>query len=955
MKKDLAIHKYLNQAPNKAHQFFDAEGHLNDSAVSLYVEAKLLQREAELPTSILHHIEECPHCQHEILEFYEWMKSDESVLALPTSQPYLDRVSQSPRHIRYIYSLTKSLTKTAAVLLVTVCAFVLYWFLYSPKPSSSASIQSPFKDPTINVAYSTWETDVEETKTFYLPNGSYFRVPAHAFCFRNGEPVKGKVQLKYREIRKLADLIVSGIPHNLSEGIDDQYLETAGIFEIRGWQGEEPVYLVNGKSIEVNMLSSNADTDFNHYFLQEKPNGLASLPLFISPAIADQKQAFWRYLNKSILACDTFADLSPEEILKQKSLEIHQIEQSIQHFQLLQAENKAINNYHSPLQKEAFLLSLDTEENPFLIKYQNQTWQYAGDNIDESPTQQNHWVLREKWDDLILTEQKYKALTLEGHRGTVNSALFSPDGKLIVTASTDHTAKLWSNQAQYLLSLEGHTAGINTAVFSPDGEYILTASNDHTAKVWTITGDRMVTLHGHQGAVLQASFSPDGRWILTTSADFTSRLWTARGELIKVFKHGFQHGTAQFSGNSQYFFTIPNEKQIILRNISGDSLATLKGNFNKVAFSQDSQYLITTSKNTVSGKASIWTIQGKRLRELDLNDEFAVFSPDGSHLVTFSGDDARLWYWNRKNPHGTQLIRNMMNIPEQKRDGHESKINQLGFSPDGKFIITASDDKTARIWSLGGGVLHTLRGHTGSVNSIEVSPNGLQVLTASHDNTAKLWVEREIKDVFELKLVKNNRRIQDHEGNLKEIKGKVFYSMVKLIDSHESQSPIVEARPQDNPLPELLERYELLLAETQALESQKVFKQSLCFRHFVVRQFGFYNCARISSSVFGEMEYELNVSSEKNYQGDVVKLFKMRNGDVASIQSFTSSRGKLFHLRLNPDLHERVLVIFPNDFVAVYKAGCPTKEGATPTKQNLELESQAKIFTKQDLDRILTR
>jgi WD40 repeat protein len=109
----------------------------------------------------------------------------------------------------------------------------------------------------------------------------------------------------------------------------------------------------------------------------------------------------------------------------------------------------------------------------------------------------------------------------------VSSAAFSPDGKRIVTASFDNTARIWdAATAKEIEVLRGHA--VDSAAFSPDGKRIVTASFDNTARIWdAATAKEIAVLHGHGDRVYSAAFSPDGSRIVTASWDKTARIWDA--------------------------------------------------------------------------------------------------------------------------------------------------------------------------------------------------------------------------------------------------------------------------------------------------------------------------------------------------------------------------------------------------------------------------------------------
>jgi WD40 repeat protein len=146
--------------------------------------------------------------------------------------------------------------------------------------------------------------------------------------------------------------------------------------------------------------------------------------------------------------------------------------------------------------------------------------------------------------------------TFQGHTGPLVSAVFSPDGRRVLTASYDNTARLWEvATGRLLVTFQGHTSKVNSTVFSPDGRQVLTASGniasailnedgDNTARFWEVESGKLLTIfRGHTREVTSAVFNSDGRRVLTASWDTTARLWeAASGRLLVIFQGHTEQG-----------------------------------------------------------------------------------------------------------------------------------------------------------------------------------------------------------------------------------------------------------------------------------------------------------------------------------------------------------------------------------------------------------------------------
>jgi WD40 repeat protein/serine/threonine protein kinase len=371
------------------------------------------------------------------------------------------------------------------------------------------------------------------------------------------------------------------------------------------------------------------------------------------------------------------------------------------------------------------------------------------------------------------------------HLAPVNHAAFSPDGKMVVTASDDKTAALWNrpDEITKVVRVQSwrHPAAVKGAWFSPDSHRIATICDDWTASVWDVeTGQRLFHPIKGTAPMFQAIFSPDGRWLLTASFDNTARVWdAATGEPISPpLKHGAGLSMARFSPNGRQVLgaTYGNVAQL-WDAITGERVGYQlhHGGFVLAAtFSPDGKRVLTASQDHTARLWQLTTDGGARLsvhHERPVID--AALGPgDRPRLLTGSHDrTAQIWDSSTGRPLGlpirlTDAVRNValssdgtkalacgdrtarvwkVGVPGEPERvlRHQGIVWRAAFSPDGSKVVTASDDFTAQIWDAdtAAPIAPPLR-HEQVVESAEFSPDGNLVATASRDRSARIWNAR---------------------------------------------------------------------------------------------------------------------------------------------------------------------------------------------------------------------
>jgi len=293
------------------------------------------------------------------------------------------------------------------------------------------------------------------------------------------------------------------------------------------------------------------------------------------------------------------------------------------------------------------------------------------------------------------------------HDDRVLSAVFSPDGRTVLTASADRRAAIWpmpnkpGDPAGEPTWLRGHTDTIWSAQFSADGSKVVTASRDGTARVWTLAEPESPTVHEFGDVhVWWAEFSRDGQRMLAATSDGAAHvIWIDAPERapIRLEGHTASVGDAHFDGRGDRVVTTSN-----------DGTARLFG------------------LDLVDGTA-------RELARLEHDDDVfrARFGPGDLQIVTASRDrSAKLWTIDDA---GTLVG------PPRVFDQHAGVVWAAELSPDARMLAIGAHDRAVEVWPLGGGPPVALLGHTSDVFRVRFSNDGRRVYSGSHDGTVRVW------------------------------------------------------------------------------------------------------------------------------------------------------------------------------------------------------------------------
>jgi WD40 repeat protein len=362
----------------------------------------------------------------------------------------------------------------------------------------------------------------------------------------------------------------------------------------------------------------------------------------------------------------------------------------------------------------------------------------------------------------------YKSHALSAAREAVTCMAFAPRGATLATATPLGAVKMWDvktwdvKMRKQSLSFPTQETGIRTMAFSHNGKTLATGSIDGKVRLWEVPltpipslpvgeGEAVrrprAELQGHPASVTALAFSSNDTSLATASQDGTVYVWDpASGKCRAGPFHPHQGDITALA------FTV-DDKALITggtdQTVRVSDAAT--GQMNLVF--KGHERAVTCLALTEQGKTLVTGSQDETVRVWDMTagprQATVLPRPPGAALcVAWSPDGQTLACGGETRAGGSIGMVELWNPAKKTKvmwRGHDNSVTDVAFSPGGKVLATASNDRKVRLWDVAKGdvakgqLLSTLQGHDGSVGCLAFSRDGKWLASGDVDGVVILW------------------------------------------------------------------------------------------------------------------------------------------------------------------------------------------------------------------------
>jgi WD40 repeat protein len=323
-----------------------------------------------------------------------------------------------------------------------------------------------------------------------------------------------------------------------------------------------------------------------------------------------------------------------------------------------------------------------------------------------------------------------------GHRCDVMCAIFTPDGRSVVSGDGNGDIHFWDARSGAChAAWRAHGHDVNGLSFSPDGGTLASGGGDGTVRLWDMaTGKQRDKPLGVDGEVERICLSPNGRSLVAPSSKGRIYVWDVATGVLKFSRqaHTDRVYTTVFSPDGRRIASASldnhvkvwdaQDGRLILEKKTGTALYD-------VCFSPDGTRL---AAGDGKGVVHEWDVSSAvEIPSLELHARpirAQSYSADGSQLAS-GGDDRALRILD------TQTRRFLT-----RADAHSACITAVAYSPDGSVLVSASRDHTVRIWDLGRPPIRRLDGTVPKSNTrAQFSPDGRLLSTCTPGSELIHW------------------------------------------------------------------------------------------------------------------------------------------------------------------------------------------------------------------------